>query len=469
MSIYGILPVAGKFIGFFLVPIYARVFQSTELGQVELITTLVSFLVFLINLEFYTSIGRYFYEKETIEKQRILVSTGLWMTVLSTLIVLLFCFLFQDSILRYYLNDPSLSYVLKIGFIYLAIDGVATYISVIPRYTKKAKQYVVNNVSSILIRVLSTIFCVCVLNTGIVGVLYGHIIGTLSCLLLNAIISKQFLAFSFNFQDSKLIFWYSIPLIPSIIIFSIWAPILRKSTELLFSVSVVGLYSFAGRVTSITRMFQSALINAWRPILFENQNNPSFLKDVKKNSGIVAFGILGIGSFVSLFSYELCLYIGTVEYVESFQLFPFLCLAGYFQASTQLRGFGPLLNNRTYIHSLSIMLSFIISIAFLFFVKSCLGLIGLGITLVLYDGIQYIVLYLYTKRNISAYCSSLIPKWELLILLLFFAMSIASLLRTDFTYRVLLCVIALILYYYIGSQNVILPSKVKNMIVKQKN
>ena len=198
MSIYGILPVAGKFIGFFLVPIYARVFQSTELGQVELITTLVSFLVFLINLEFYTS-------------------TGLWMTVLSTLIVLLFCFLFQDSILRYYLNDPSLSYVLKIGFIYLAIDGVATYISVIPRYTKKAKQYVVNNVSSILIRVLSTIFCVCVLNTGIVGVLYGHIIGTLSCLLLNAIISKQFLAFSFNFQDSKLIFWYSIPLIPSII------------------------------------------------------------------------------------------------------------------------------------------------------------------------------------------------------------------------------------------------------------
>ena len=103
------------------------------------------------------------------------------------LIVLLFCFLFQDSILRYYLNDPSLSYVLKIGFIYLAIDGVATYISVIPRYTKKAKQYVVNNVSSILIRVLSTIFCVCVLNTGIVGVLYGHIIGTLSCLLLNAI------------------------------------------------------------------------------------------------------------------------------------------------------------------------------------------------------------------------------------------------------------------------------------------
>ena len=119
MSIYGILPVAGKFIGFFLVPVYARVFQSTELGQIELITTLVSFLVFLINLEFYTSIGRYFYEKETIEKQRILVSTGLWMAVLSTLIVLLFCFLFQDSILRYYLNDPSLSYVLKIGFIYL--------------------------------------------------------------------------------------------------------------------------------------------------------------------------------------------------------------------------------------------------------------------------------------------------------------------------------------------------------------
>lgn len=185
MSIYGILPVAGKFIGFFLVPVYARVFQSAELGQIELITTLVSFLVFIINLEFYTAIGRYFYEKETIEKQRTLVSTGLWMTVLSTFIVLFSCFLFKDVILRYYLNDTSLEYVLKIGFVYLAIDGVASYINVIPRYTKKAKQYVVNNVLSIIIRVLSTIFCVCVLHTGIVGVLYGHIIGTICCLLLN--------------------------------------------------------------------------------------------------------------------------------------------------------------------------------------------------------------------------------------------------------------------------------------------
>ena len=73
VTIYGVLPVAGKFIGFFLVPIYARVFSSAEFGVVELLVTLAHFLMFACNLEFYTAIGRFFYDSNSLDERKKLI------------------------------------------------------------------------------------------------------------------------------------------------------------------------------------------------------------------------------------------------------------------------------------------------------------------------------------------------------------------------------------------------------------
>ncbi len=426
ISIYGILPLVGKFIGFFLVPIYARVFQSSEFGQIELVTTLVNFIVYFINLEFYTSIGRYFYEKESLDKQKLLISTGLWMTVLSTIIVVTLCLLFQDYILQFYLSDIRLRKVLTVGILWLSLDGIATYLNVIPRYTKKAKAYVVINSISILLRVLSTIFFILYLKTGIIGVLYGHITGTVIVMVLNAYLSKKFLSFSFDKNDAKRIFNYAIPLIPGLIVTGMWLPTIRKCTEVLFSVSVVGLYSFATRITSLTTMFKSALMNAWRPLMYENMKDPSFFSDIKKNSSTISFILLSIGCFVSLFSYEICLIVGTEEYLPSFQLIPFLCFAGYLQSATQLRGFWPLINNKTYIQSLVIIFSFFIAVGCLFIVKDHWGLYGLGLSIALYEIMQYVLLYNYTRKQIQKHCVSLVINAEYIIIALFILVTTAS-------------------------------------------
>ena len=60
LSVYGFLPVFTKFAGYLLVPIYVRVLSKYDYGIAELILSIVAFVTYLINLEFYGAVGRFY-------------------------------------------------------------------------------------------------------------------------------------------------------------------------------------------------------------------------------------------------------------------------------------------------------------------------------------------------------------------------------------------------------------------------
>ena len=131
LSVYGILPVVGKFIGFFLIPIYARIFNAAEFGYLELFVSLVMLLTFAINLEFYTAIGRYFNDYRSKLGQKTLISSGLFITLLSAFIVVLLYWFFKPIILNEYVGSLSYSWEFLLAGIWFPISAISTYLSVI--------------------------------------------------------------------------------------------------------------------------------------------------------------------------------------------------------------------------------------------------------------------------------------------------------------------------------------------------
>jgi O-antigen/teichoic acid export membrane protein len=284
LSIYGVLPVIGKFAGFFLVPIYARVFSSYEFGIVELIVTLISFLMFACNLEFYTAIGRFFYERNSLSEKKVLISTGLFITILSTVIVIVIAILVENSIIYYYLDNGDYHFEYKVSLIWLFFAPIYTYLGVIPRYDKKPKLYILITVISLLIRIGSTIVFVLVLKTGIVGVICGNIAGAVTSTILNGIASWKYIGIYFNVKDAREIFKFAVPIVPGLLLIGLWNPLSRNLVSKYFSIQTVGLLSFAVRITSVMEIINSALGLAWNPLLFENYKKPTFKKDVYKIS-----------------------------------------------------------------------------------------------------------------------------------------------------------------------------------------
>lgn len=399
ISIYGILPVIGKFAGFFLIPIYARVFSSYEFGIVELIISLMSFIMFACNLEFYTAIGRFFYERKTLLEKRKLISTGLFLTLLFTIIVIFLAGIFKDDVIRYYLDDGEYSKEYTASLVWLFFSAVYTYLGVIPRYDKKPKLYVLITVSSLLIRIGSTIYFVLISKTGIIGVIYGHILGSCVSTVLNSIVSWKYLGFFFNGNDAIKIFKFAVPIVPGLLLIGFWNPLSRDLVAKYFSVKTVGLLSFALRITSVLEIVNSAIRLAWNPLVFENYKNPNFNIQVQKISNITGIVALWATISLTLTSKEIATYIGTQEYSESSLLIGFLAFRGSLELLRRLRGFGPLLMNKTYILTMNEILGIFVGFILLVLFKDSIGIIGIGIAFVVPSIVKYFFLVSYTKKQ----------------------------------------------------------------------
>ena len=413
ISIYGILPVTGKFIGFFLVPIYARVFSAYEFGVVELIVTLIQFLTFVCNLEFYGAIGRFFYDRESVEDKKKLISTGLFLTLFFTTITSVLVLLNEKHIIDGYLEGGDYQSLLRFGVVWMVLSAVYTYLGIIPRFEKKPKTFVTISTISLLIRVSSTIFFVLILKTGIIGVIYGHISGSFASTIMNGVISAKYIGFKFDLKEAKAITKFSLPLAPGLLLIGMWNPLSRSIIANYFSIQVVGLFSFAARITSILMILNQAINFAWKPILFESYKNDKFKEDFKRIStfsGLVAFyGVL----ILILTSPEISLYIGTKEYAEAYILVGFLALRKVFEVLAGMRGFGPLISNKTYILTGIEILCILVGVALLMLFQDKVGLMGIGIAFVVPAVIKYLFLTSYTKKY---YHVTFIGKYEYLLI-----------------------------------------------------
>jgi O-antigen/teichoic acid export membrane protein len=410
------LPVIGKFAGFFLVPIYARVFSSYEFGIVELLVTLASFLMFACNLEFYSAIGRFFYEREALNERRKLISTGLFLTLFFTIVVIIISLISENLLFEEYFEGGNYRFEYRVSLIWLFFSAIYLYLSVIPRYDKKPKLYVIITAVSLLIRIGSTIIYVLVFDAGVAGVIYGHITGSVISTILNGIVSWKYLGFVFSWQEAKEIIRFSVPIVPGLLLIGLWNPLSRYLVSKFFSIETVGLLSFAVRITSVMAILNSAIHLAWNPLLFENYKKVTFKADVYKISRLVSVVALFGSIVLTLLSPEISIYIGTPEYAESAVLIGFLALNGSLEVLTRMRGFGPLVQKKTYILTVTEFIRMGLGVVIFIVLQNKFGLLGIGLAFIIPSFIKYYLLVAYTSNKIEIKFHSFIEFFLLILL-----------------------------------------------------
>ena len=78
MLIYGLAGSIGKFIGFFLMPIYVRIFPPEQYGIIDLVQTLITIISILGTLLLESSIQRYYYEAKSESMRKEYISSAFW-------------------------------------------------------------------------------------------------------------------------------------------------------------------------------------------------------------------------------------------------------------------------------------------------------------------------------------------------------------------------------------------------------
>ena len=441
ISIYGILPIVGKFLNFLLVPIYAKTFPPELYGVIDLFDALVFFLLIVASLEIPTAMGRYFYSEDTIDHRRRIINTSLFLTLIFTVATILLVWIFKIPLLERYLAGTEHENMLTVSLIWLFTLTVNTFLSFIPRYDNRPKVYVLVGIISILIKLISSILFVVVLKTGLMGVLYGYICGNVASIVMYVWVSKRYFRFQFSTKYAGKMLIYAFPLLLGSVLVELWKPWLRHMITLYFPIAVVGFYAFAIRLTSVNMIVHGAFKTAWKPLLFEKKDD--FIKgtSMKRISGLVAMASILMGCMIACFGKEATLIVGSEDYLPSVQLIGLLAIAGFLQMMSELRGFGPYIADKTFIVTIANVVAVAAASGFLLAVKDSAGLFGIGYACIVYDLICYLILVIYTRLKYRIVLHNL---WEIPLVAILCGCVFISANAMQLRYRLLAASIAIL-------------------------
>jgi O-antigen/teichoic acid export membrane protein len=346
-SIYGLFPVFGKFISIILLPLYTRVLTPEDYGAQDVLIQLAIFLTFLINLELYSGVGRYFYDKKDIIEKKKLISTGLWLTLIFGITIVTLALFFNNGIYNLFFDTPKHKTAFYLTIIWAPISALYAYLTVVMRYEQKPKLYFALSNIQLLIRILSTILFVLVFRLGVMGVILGHIVGEISAVLMLGYFLRKYFGFYFDKIDLKSILSFSLPMVPSVLIISFQKPLIRYLTVNFLSIVDLGYYTIAIQIASILSFVQFGLQTSWEPFLYEILQKSDYEKEVKRIYNLF-LGITSLICLLIILNSKLLLKILTnPSYYPAASIIGFVSITSMLDIIRQISGCGPVVAKKT--------------------------------------------------------------------------------------------------------------------------
>ncbi len=351
-AVYGISSILGRFINYLLVPLYTYVFLKYEYGVVTELTAYVGFLLIVLTYGMETGLFRYSQQKDFSKQQ--VYSTVSTSVLATTLIFILFVFLFYDKIavLLDYANHSE--YILLLGFT-VGIDAFSAIPFAELRIQNKAKRFAIIKLSNIGLNVGFNLFFIvfcpkfCGNDNLIYSLFYSNLdvgyifisyflASLITLFLLLPEIRTAFANYQFSGNLLKQILKYSLPLM--------LAGLAGMTTDTLdrillkylivvpdgvanahqYIMGQIGVYGANAKIAILMVLFIQAFRYAAEPFFF-NYSDKSDAKELyaRVMKYFVIFGLVvfvGITLFIDIVKY----FIGT-SYREGLVVVPILLIA----------------------------------------------------------------------------------------------------------------------------------------------
>ena len=335
--VYGLGGIIGKIIPLIMVPIITRIMpNSTYFGISDLSNTVVSFASALAIMGMYDAMYRMFFEKDDEEHKKMVCSTALIFTLVTSLLVFIIMLLGRNFIAHYFLGDSQYTYLVYITAIATLVGATNSIIAAPTRMQNKRKVFVVTSAVS---PILSYSISIPLLLKGYYTI----------ALPLAAVISGLTIEMSFWFMNRK---WFNlkrfdtkllkqmlviaIPLFPNFLIYWVFNSCDKVMIANMLNVGEAGIYSVGSKLGHASHLIYSAFAGGWQYFAFATMKEEN---QVKSNSLI--FEYLGIISFVvTTFMCALSFWIFKIlfptEYLSGYIVAPYLFFAPLLQMLFQV-------------------------------------------------------------------------------------------------------------------------------------
>ncbi|MBI5952675.1 MAG: lipopolysaccharide biosynthesis protein [Chloroflexi bacterium] len=274
--VYGLSGVIARGLGFFLLPIYTRVFTPSDYGTIETLSLVSSLLGSLLVMGMDSAQSFYFFEQKengASAQGRMISGVVQWRLAWGSLIVALA--ILVSPLLNTLLFEGRLSWeYFAISFIGTLITQIALQSAEVYRLLYRPWSYIRVTVTNTVATAALTLIFVVVLDGGILGFFIGNTTGSLVAAVIGWWSIRGYLDWSKWHRD----WWprllrFGAPLVPAGLSMYLlntidrWAIVQYHGTELL------GLYSVAAKFVTLFAMVVTSFRQAWWPVAMDALNS----------------------------------------------------------------------------------------------------------------------------------------------------------------------------------------------------
>lgn len=381
--IYGIGGWSSRLISMLLIPLFTRVLTVEEYGYIALITTTTSLLSNLLNLGMGSAFFKFYnHTFADDEKSKSRLFSTIFLVYCAVVLVLLVCpsFFISDYFASLIAKSGGLGFSVFLALIALSFDILSNFVLLRVRAEGRSKYYSFVLVSSLLVRMLSSLLFVLFLGMGIVGVFWSLLVAAVFQLLLMTRFIYKRLAFVIDGALLKKVFALCLPL--TITPLFIW--ILNVSDRYILNWYLgpdsVGQYSLAYNLgAAINVLIVGPFMLAWTKIRWDVQKKEAAGYILARIFNYLIWLLLFVALFIATFAREIIVLLAGQKYLVAAPLVGWVVFAYVFYAAYQYISFGMIAVGKTRYYPLIFLIAVISNLAVNFVFVPRFGMVSAAI------------------------------------------------------------------------------------------
>jgi len=403
--IYSLGNLGNKIVGFILIPLYTTYIPISEYGILGLIEPITQLLFATLGLGLNSAFMRWYsISKDETEKKTIFFNTNL-IIILNTLFFVILFILFSHTISAFVLNSVEYTLILQIAFVNVFFLVVNPIIFSTLRIEHKALNFSLVRSGQFVITLVLNIYLIAFLNYGIIAIFISQ--AASSMLVFFYFIPFYIRHSSIQFRRPLFVkmIKFGLPLIPVGISNILINMINRYILEYYDTLSSVGLFSFAFRLSNTIKVvIIESITLSLTPILYKKLSDKHGKRFVQKNYIYTFFLVMLFYLFSSSFIREfIFIFARNKDYYNAYLLFPIIAAVALINS---INYFYTILFNyarKTVTISIVTITTALISIGLNFLLIPVFKIYGAAAALVISALFLLLLLQYNSKKNFGAY------------------------------------------------------------------
>ena len=374
---YGGISMLQKALPFITLPIITRLLvEPSVYGIADIFNLIISFGSALAILGIYDAIFREFFEKENIEYQKKVTSTGMNIVLISGAIILVLIVIFREFIGKELFGRDVYPNLIILSGIGVYLSAVNSIVSIPTRMRNQRKVYLISGLTFPFIGFFITIISI-KLGYTYEALIYGVVgMSLISSIIFYFINKNDFSLKVFDKKIAKELLKIGLPLVPTFLIYWIFNSMDRIMINRMLGASELGIYTVGSKVASISQLIYSAFAGGWSYFAFSTMKDK---KQVEMNSKVFEYlGIISVVAYVlsqPFISLVFNLFLSN-DYIKGKEVFSFLFLSPLILMLYQTVGNQIIVIKKSYLSTLALLFGAILNIILNFFLIKSYGIRG---------------------------------------------------------------------------------------------